>query len=248
MSNVNLLSNLSLYGALIMEVDNSGWPANPKLGTFIMKDSNLYGYLKIGGLETWYPFSHHTVSYIHTQAMPSTTWVVNHGLGTSDLFVQVKDTAGNIIGVGKEDIDSNSFRLTFTSAITGTVIVVAPDSIDVPEIKAQTLNIGSGSVVINNGGIDIAGGIITANPSTSLTLAVPTAALMDSYFTSVPVNHGVDWVIINNGTSTVVLTSGTNHNTSGNSNGSMTVASTTSARFRSVRLTTSPTWRTYRIS
>jgi len=171
MSNVNLLSNLSLYGALIMEVDNSGWPANPKLGTFIMKDSNLYGYLKIGGLETWYPFSHHTVSYVHTQGLPSTTWIVNHGLGTKDLWIQVKDTTGNIIGVGKEDIDSNSFRLTFTSAVTGTVMVVAPDSIDVPEVKAQLLDIGNGSVSVNSSGIAVTGGDITVNGSSVLTSA-----------------------------------------------------------------------------
>ncbi|NBP02462.1 MAG: hypothetical protein EBU90_20560, partial [Proteobacteria bacterium] len=170
-NNINLLSNLSLYGALVFEVDNAGWPENPKLGTFIMKDNNLYGYLKIGGLETWYPFSHHTVSYIHTQAMPSTTWVVNHGLGTTNLFIQVKDNNGNIIGVGKEDIDSNSFRLTFTSAITGTVIVVAPDSIDVPEIKAQVLDIGNGSVLVNSGGIDVIGGVIRVDGNTVLTSA-----------------------------------------------------------------------------
>ena len=171
MSNVNLLSNLSLYGALIMEVDNSGWPANPKLGTFIMKDSNLYGYLRIGGLETWYPFSRNTVSYVHTQGLPSTTWIVNHGLGTTDLWIQVKDTTGNIIGVGKEDIDSNSFRLTFTSAVTGTVMVVAPDSIDVPEVKAQVLDIGNGSVSVNSGGIDVTGGVIRVDGSTVLTSA-----------------------------------------------------------------------------
>jgi len=170
-NNINLLSNLSLYGALVFEVDNAGWPTNPKLGTFIMKDNNLYGYLKIGGLETWYPFSHHTVSYIHTQAMPSTTWVVNHSLGTTNLFIQVKDNSGNIIGVGKEDIDSNSFRLTFTSAITGTVIVVAPDSIDVPEVKAQVLDIGNGVVSVNSSGIAVTGGIIKVDGSTVLTSA-----------------------------------------------------------------------------
>ncbi|NBS94083.1 MAG: hypothetical protein EBT27_10235, partial [Betaproteobacteria bacterium] len=124
-----IYNDLALYGALVMEVNETGFPANPKVGTFLMKDSNLYGYVQIGGLETWYPFSHKTLSYIHSQGLDSTTWVVEHNLGTTNVWIQVKDQNGNIVSVGKEDINNNSFRLTFTEAVRGTVMVVAPDSV-----------------------------------------------------------------------------------------------------------------------
>jgi len=150
-----IYNDLALYGALVMEVNETGFPANPKVGTFLMKDSNLYGYVSIGGLETWYPFSHKTLSYIHSQGLSSTTWTVEHNLGTTNVWIQVKDQNGNIVSVGKQDIDNNSFRLTFTEAVRGTVMVVAPDSVDVPEVKATVIDVGN--VHISTSGITVNG-------------------------------------------------------------------------------------------
>jgi len=150
-----IYNDLALYGALVMEVNETGFPANPKVGTFLMKDSNLYGYVSIGGLETWYPFSHKTLSYIHSQGLSSTTWTVEHNLGTTNVWIQVKDQNGNIVSVGKQDINNNSFRLTFTEAVRGTVMVVAPDSVDVPEVKATVIDVGN--VHISTSGITVNG-------------------------------------------------------------------------------------------
>jgi hypothetical protein len=150
-----IYNDLALYGALVMEVNETGFPANPKVGTFLMKDNNLYGYVSIGGLETWYPFSHKTLSYIHSQGLSSSTWTVVHNLGTTNVWIQVKDQNGNIVSVGKQDIDANSFRLTFTEAVRGTVMVVAPDSVDVPEVKATVIDVGN--VHISTSGITING-------------------------------------------------------------------------------------------
>jgi hypothetical protein len=157
-----IYNDLALYGALVMEVNETGFPANPQVGTFLMKDNNLYGYVNIGGLETWYPFSHKTLSYIHSQGLNSTTWTVVHNLGTTNVWIQVKDQNGNIVSVGKQDIDTNSFRLTFTEAVRGTVMVVAPDSVEVPEVKATVIDVG-------NVHIDTSG--ITVNGSSVLTSA-----------------------------------------------------------------------------
>jgi hypothetical protein len=150
-----IYNDLALYGALVMEVNETGFPANPKVGTFLMKDSNLYGYVNIGGLETWYPFSHKTLSYIHSQGLNATTWTVVHNLGTTNVWIQVKDQNGNIVSVGKQDIDGNSFRLNFTEAVRGTVMVVAPDSVDVPEVKATVIDVGN--VHIDTSGITVNG-------------------------------------------------------------------------------------------
>jgi hypothetical protein len=150
-----IYNDLALYGALVLEVNETGFPANPQIGTFLIKDSNLYGYVSIGGLETWYPFSHKTLSYIHSQGLSSSTWTVEHNLGTTNVWIQVKDQNGNIVSVGKQDINNNSFRLTFTEAVRGTVMVVAPDSVDVPEVKATVIDVGN--VHISTSGITING-------------------------------------------------------------------------------------------
>ena len=156
-----VLNDLSLVGAIVFENDNADWPSNPAIGTMILKDQVLYAYIAVGGMETWYPFSTPTNSYVHTQGLASTTWVVNHGLGTTNVWFQVKDTSGNVVIAGKEDINSNSFRLNFTSAITGTVMVVAPDTIDVPAVRATMIDVGS--VQIRSDNISINGNnVLTA--------------------------------------------------------------------------------------
>ena len=156
-----VLNDLSLVGAIVFENDNADWPSNPAIGTMILKDQVLYAYIAVGGMETWYPFSTPTNSYVHTQGLASTTWVVNHGLGTTNVWFQVKDANGNVVIAGKEDINSNSFRLSFTSAITGTVMVVAPDTIDVPAVRATMIDVGT--VQIRSDNISINGNnVLTA--------------------------------------------------------------------------------------
>jgi len=151
-----IYNDLALYGALVMSVDESGFPANPKIGTIMIKDKCLFAYIKVGDLETWYPFASKTNSYIHSQGLDSSTWVVTHSLNSTNLWIQVKDQTGNILSVGKQDIDANSFRLTFTSAVRGTVMVVAPDTVDVPLLKASLIQVGQ-NVEINTAGVYING-------------------------------------------------------------------------------------------
>jgi hypothetical protein len=122
----------------------------------MIKDKCLFAYIKVGDLETWYPFASKTNSYIHSQGLDSSTWVVTHNLNSTNLWIQVKDQTGNILSVGKEDIDANSFRLTFTSAVRGTVMVVAPDTVDVPLLKASLIQVGQ-NVEINTSGVYING-------------------------------------------------------------------------------------------
>ena len=158
-----VLNDLSLVGAMVFETDNADWPSNPAIGTMILKNQVLYAYIAVGGMETWYPFSTPTNSYIHTQGLASTTWVVNHGLGTTNVWFQIKDTNGNVVIAGKEDINDNSFRLRFTSAIAGTVMVVAPDTIDVPAVRATMIDVGS--VQIRSDNISINGNNVLTSAS-----------------------------------------------------------------------------------
>lgn len=155
-----IYNDLALHGSLVMSKDESGFPESPSIGTMIIKDQCLYAYIKIGGMETWYPFANKTNSYVHVQAVDSLTWIVNHNLGTSDVWIQVKDQNGNIVQVGKTTIDQNSFQLNFTQASRGTVVVVAPDTIDVPAVKATAINVANSVVIIDNSGIRVNGSYV----------------------------------------------------------------------------------------
>jgi Collagen triple helix repeat (20 copies) len=152
---IRVLDDLTLAGSLVMSGNNTSFPSNPAIGTFLIKDQALYGYITLGGLTTWYPFGNKTRSYVQTQGVASSTWTVTHNLGTSYVWFQVQDTSGNVVEVGKTNIDNNSFRLNFTSPQLGTVVVVAPDTIDVPQVSATVIDVGD--VHIDTSGVYING-------------------------------------------------------------------------------------------
>ena len=161
-STVRVSSDLELRGTLAFGINAAGFPANPKLGTLFFKDGVLYGYQLIGGLETWYPLTNRTKSYVHTQGLAALQWTVNHALGSVDNWFQVQDDYGNPIMCSRTTVDANSFTLDFTEETTGRVIVVAPDSITVPSVQtslltATSVNIGGGSVLLSAGAGSING-------------------------------------------------------------------------------------------
>lgn len=169
-----IYNDVALHGALVMSKNESGFPENPQVGTIIVKDYCLYAYIRIGGMETWYPFANKTNSYVHVQGEAALTWTVAHNLGTADVWIQVKDESGNIVQVGKTTIDENSFTLNFTQATKGTVVVVAPDTIDVPGVKATSINVANDSVIIDNSGVRVNGSYVltSANIETQINNAV----------------------------------------------------------------------------
>lgn len=155
-----ILNDLVLSKGLVMADNLSEFPENPRIGTFVIKDQCLYGYIKIGGMETWYPFASKTNSYVHMQGLAATTWTIAHNLGTSDVWIQIKDSNGAIVQALTEVIDANTVKAYFTVAITGTAVVVAPDSIEVPQIKATSLEVSNGNVVIDSSGIRVNGSYV----------------------------------------------------------------------------------------
>lgn len=171
-----IYNNLALHGALVMSVNESGFPDNPAIGTIIVKDYCIYAYIRVGGLETWYPFASRTSSYVHVQGLDSLTWIVNHNLGTENVWFQVKDPSGNIVQVGKTNIDVNSFQLNFTQACKGTVVVVAPDTIDVPSVNTTAINVAGSAVVIDSSGVRVAGNYVLTDMDLTAALADTNAA------------------------------------------------------------------------
>lgn len=182
---VRVSTDIELRGALVMGVDNSDFPANPRLGQLVLKGSVLYGYQNIGGFLTWYPLTQASKSYLHTQGLAALEWTVQHNLGTDVQWFQVLDTSGNPIYCSRTEVTANSFKLNFTEAAEGTCIVVVPDDINVPSIQASivtagSIDVGSGTVLIGSDGISVSGSkVLTVSDLGSGTLFV-TQAQMDA--------------------------------------------------------------------
>ena len=178
-----ILNDLSVKGGqLIMAKALTDFPANPAVGTFIVKDECLYCYIKIGTLKTWYPFGARTNSYVHVQGLANTTWTVNHNLGTADVWFQIKDSNNKIIYADTTTIDANSFTVNLTTAESGTVVVVAPDTLSVPEIKAGSISVNDGYVVIDSTGVKIDGvyALTSGNLQTFIDVEVTARMLADT--------------------------------------------------------------------
>lgn len=179
-STVNVNGDLELQGALTFVGAYDEFPVEPKLGTMILKDGCLYLYVRLGGMTTWYPFATRTHSYVHSQGVAALAWVVTHGLGTRNVWFQVKDASGQIVSVGKADLDENSFQLNFTAAITGTCVVVAPDTVDVPQVSASVIRVGAnGEVVIDSDGVWINGQQVLTSGSFDAQIAAAVAPKAD---------------------------------------------------------------------
>jgi hypothetical protein len=153
---VSVLSNLRVAGAIVLDKDQADFPTGAGPGTFVLKDDTLFVRTMVNGLMSWFPLIRAaSATWLHTQGAPMDVWTVTHNLNSSDVWYQVQDIDGNIIGISSfEKIDDDSFKLHFSEPITGTVLVVAANNIDVPEIQTNVLNVGS-VVRIDNSGIYI---------------------------------------------------------------------------------------------
>lgn len=158
---VNILGDVGLSGSLILLQNNENFPANPALGTLVIKEYGLYAYVQVGELQTWYPFNNNkTKSYVHSQTGASSIWTINHNLNSTDVWFQAYSSSGAPIFASRSNITANSFKLDLLEPFTGTVVVVSPDTIDVPYVKSQSFTVGEGTAnvtVIDNSGIRING-------------------------------------------------------------------------------------------
>lgn len=159
MGSVEVLTNLTVAGTVAVAKNFDALPETAEPGTLILKGDVLHAYIKFGEIYTWYPMSNKTRSYIHTQGLPATTWVVNHGMGSTDVWLQIKDSDNRFIAATTVVVDENTINVILTTAKTGTVFLVAPDNINVPQVTASVLNVGN-NVVIDSSGIRVNGSYI----------------------------------------------------------------------------------------
>ncbi len=153
---IQILQDVAIHGGIQFLDAKESFPENPSIGTMVLKGTAIYAYITIGGMETWYPFANRTNSYVHVQGLPNTTWTINHQLHTTDVWVQIKDSNDKVVMAPVTAVDSDTVKIDFTAAMTGTAVIVAPDSINVPEIKASLITVGP-NVTINTDGVLING-------------------------------------------------------------------------------------------
>lgn len=122
---LSILSNLRIAGAMVLDDDTGAFPTSPVAGMMVIKSQVLYAYMLVEGTLQWYPLVRKVSTYTHLQQSAALEWVVVHDLNTADVMYQVQDDAGNPVQpAGFVYVDNNSFKLEFSEAITGKVVVL----------------------------------------------------------------------------------------------------------------------------
>lgn len=175
---MRVLDSLEVAGSIVMSADNTAFPANPQPGTLLIKGFNLYAYLTVGGLQTWYPLV--TVNqgntYLHTQGVASTQWTVTHNLNTDKYWYQIQDTAGDIVyPISVVPIDANSFTVNFASPVVGTMIVVGTNNLIMDNINASLIKLGA-NVSLDTAGMLINGSRVLNSVDTTALINVAISA------------------------------------------------------------------------
>jgi len=181
---VRVLGNLNVVGSLILDENNSEFPLNPKPGTLVIKGLNLFAYLTIGGMQTWYPLVtlNGGNTYIHNQGLPMSQWTISHNLDTAQFWYQCQDELGQMMFPSSiTPIDANSFMLNFASPVIGQVVVVGTDTLQLNQLNASLIKIGA-EVVIDILGMSISGSRVLSETQIDAKLALlpssdPTAAI-----------------------------------------------------------------------
>lgn len=157
-SNVTVRGGLVVKGSFVLDNASSNFPVNPKIGEFAIKGTDLYAYVNLNGLVTWYPMIRDiSNSYVHTQGVASVQWNVTHSLATLNPWFIIKDDEGTIISpAGVVSIDENTTRFIFSEAVAGVVVIVGSAAISVPTINTSLLQVGP-DLTIGTGGITYQG-------------------------------------------------------------------------------------------
>ena len=147
MSNeIRILCDVSVAGSLSFATNLTDFPTNPAPRTIAVKDGMPYIFSELvngSGFFTWIPMGIKHASYVHTQAVASTTWTVNHNFGTKNFAYLVYDDAHNLVIANINQLTDNTAQILLSSAMTGTVVMFSVEEMSAPMVTTSVLTVGS---------------------------------------------------------------------------------------------------------
>lgn len=76
----------------------SAFPVSPKVGQIAFVNSTVYICVSLANsLPVWVPMTREITAFTHNQNTDSATWLINHGLNTTSVQVQVFDTSSRVV-------------------------------------------------------------------------------------------------------------------------------------------------------
>lgn len=179
---MDVLHNLKFKGSGPVLEYVTEFPSSPDEGQMALKDGIVYCFTTIENVLTWYPLSGKTTHYIHNQGLLAVQWNIEHNLGTTDLIYFIYNENGKLIEANLTPVDNNSFKIDFTVAKKGKVVVFAAgttlgtsgDIIESPYFLPREVN-STGTINDNELIICATTGEILPEESIAYTLSLPSS-------------------------------------------------------------------------
>ena len=122
----------------------------------------IWAYTIVDGVAGWRPLTNEQNSHVHSQALPTNKWVVNHNLGTTQYAIYVRDQYGYTQIVSPSDTSENTFDLNFEAPKAGYCMVFATGVMNSQKVHSEmvttdSIHVGDDAVVITDQGILVNG-------------------------------------------------------------------------------------------
>jgi len=161
-----IYNDLAVYGSIVFANNISEFPENPRVGEMVLLNGRHYAWTQLSAnYFTWLPITVKQSAYVHTQAVPSTTWTINHNLGTFDYGIFVYDTDHNLIMVNHAPVNGNTVQVDLVAATAGTAVVFAVTDFSATNFSSSTIQIGTLELTDVNGVLNVNGSPVGGTPA-----------------------------------------------------------------------------------
>lgn len=159
-------NDLAIYGSAVFAKSLADFPTTPRDGEIVLMDNRHYAYTKISPtFSTWLPLGNKQTAYVHSQGVASTTWTIEHNLGTTDYGLFVYDSDHNLIMVSHEPTDANTVSVILSEAITGTAVLFAVTNFSSASLSTSSLQLGDITLTGNSGLLYVSGNEVALTTS-----------------------------------------------------------------------------------
>ena len=124
MADINVFTDLNMKSSAFRLHSWAGFPANPKPGELTVADGALFCYTQLEGQLQWLPLTNKREFHTHKQEVPSSTWIVNHNLGTTDFIFAVYDLNNMLQLANAIPITLDSIQVELTQDMVGKCVVI----------------------------------------------------------------------------------------------------------------------------
>lgn len=154
---MDVLGNLNMNGNKILSMvldEKTDFPLDPKVGSLEFIRKRVMMCVSVDGAPTWIPLTQELNTYIHTQNTPATDWVVDHGLGSNSVIVQVFDTENKVVQPNTIDVTAvDTTAINFLEPLAGRAICILGDFMGLPKdpVRATEPFTSSATWTFNHG-------------------------------------------------------------------------------------------------